>query len=70
MNKPGREEMSHEDFYNAALEAIDEVFSDTSVSQGETLESLRDLRSEIDAKMNAIRADIQRAEKGRSHDPL
>jgi hypothetical protein len=44
--------------YQAASEAIAALFSDTSVSQGETLEALEELQADIEAKASAIRDDL------------
>lgn len=52
---------AHEKLVEAAREAIEKVFSDTSVSPEKTDESLRELAEEIDFKLNAIRADRKRA---------
>jgi len=42
--------------------AIDDVFSDRSVKPQRTLDALSDLRSFIDFKMEAIKADMKRKE--------
>lgn len=55
----------HQRKVKAALEAIDEVFSDTSISQLATVSSLREIREECEMKIGAIEADMQRSAKGR-----
>ena len=45
------------------LKEIEDLFSDTSVSQHETLEALGDIRSDIDFKIHAIDADLKRDSK-------
>ena len=50
--------MSHRDKVKAALDAIDEVFSDTSVSQQETLDSLSELAEDIEMRIGAIEYDL------------
>lgn len=42
------------------IEAIDELFGDTSVSPEETLEALMDIRGNLDMKIGAIEADLER----------
>ncbi len=46
------------DYYEAAKRAINRLFSDTSVSQGETKRSLKALRDEIDIYMETLEDDI------------
>jgi hypothetical protein len=46
-----------------ALELIDQLFGDTSVSKRQTLDLLEDIQSEVDSKIDALRADIK-AEEG------
>ena len=43
----------------AAEEAIDELFSNTDVSQETTLRDLRSLRDEIDMKIGCIENDLR-----------
>ena len=42
------------DYYEAAKRAINELFCDTSVSQGETKRSLQALKDEIDIHMETL----------------
>lgn len=42
-----------------ALDAINKVFSDTSVSQETTMDTLRELRDDIEMKMECIRVDLK-----------
>ena len=51
-------EMAHNEKVKAALNAIDAVFGDMSVSQEQTLESLGTLLDEIEMKIEAIQCDI------------
>jgi hypothetical protein len=43
----------------AALEAIDALFGDTSVSKQVTLDDLEELQSDIETKIDALEADIK-----------
>jgi hypothetical protein len=47
-------------FYDAAEAAIDDLFSDTSVSAEETLAMLKELRGMVECKIDAIMADLKR----------
>lgn len=47
----------------AALNAIERLFSDTSVSQEKTLESLDELRDDINVKMECIKTDLKRGNR-------
>ena len=44
---------------DAAKAAIDEVFSDTSVSQEETLERMQEILSTVQGNIDAIKADLK-----------
>jgi hypothetical protein len=50
---------------NEALLAIDAVFGDTSVSKATTLDLLEELQSEVDSKVDALKADIKHEEGGK-----
>ena len=50
----------HAALIQAALTAINNVFSDTTVTQGTTIEDLRELKTEIEMKIECIKADIKR----------
>ena len=50
----------NEKLLEAAREAIDALFSDTSVSPEKTEDGLRDLRTEIEFKLKALEADRRR----------
>jgi hypothetical protein len=52
-----------DELVDAAKEAIDEVFGDTSVSKETTMERMKDLRSHIDDSMTSLREDIKREEE-------
>jgi hypothetical protein len=52
---------SHDQIMGDAKDAIEELFSDTSVSQSQTREDLEELRDDINAKIEAINADLDRA---------
>lgn len=43
-----------------AMQAIEELFSDTSVGPEKTLAALEELRSEITMKMEALKEDLKR----------
>jgi hypothetical protein len=49
---------------NEALLAIDALFGDISVSKATTLDLLEELQSEVDSKVDALKADIEREEGG------
>lgn len=51
--------MTHKKLLAAAEEAIDCLFSDISVSAEKTAEDLSDLRTNIDIKIESIRADLK-----------
>lgn len=57
--------MSKTGFYNAAESAIDDLFSDSSVSARKTLNMLEDLRANIDIKIEALKAALKRERAGR-----
>lgn len=43
----------------AALEAIETVFCDTTVSQQKTLDALEEIRDEVEFKIGAIKSDLR-----------
>ena len=45
------------------IKQIDDLFSDTSVSQRTTLAALEEIRDEIDFKIGALKEDIKRSDK-------
>lgn len=53
----------HEKKVKAAENAIDSVFSDTSVGQEKTYEDLLDLKEVIDLKLVCLRSDLRRKER-------
>ena len=53
--------MSHENLCEKAKEAIQAIHSDTSVSLEQTLDSLEELRGEIDILIDAVETDIENA---------
>jgi hypothetical protein len=55
--------MTHADRVQAAKDAINAVFSDTSVPQETTLESLRELRDELDIVVDCVEQDLARAKE-------
>ena len=57
----------HDKLCKAAEQAIDDVFSDLSVSQQVTLLSLKDLRTNIDIKISCIETDLRH--KNQAGDP-
>jgi hypothetical protein len=44
----------HEELLETAKRAINAVFGDTSVSRGQTRESMKELRDEIDTMLEAM----------------
>lgn len=52
----------HAKLKQAALDAIEELFGDTSVGNLVTRDDLEELRSDIDSKIECIDADIARNE--------
>jgi hypothetical protein len=61
--------MSHDELMGDARDAIEKLFGDTSVAPEQTRESLEELRHEIDGKLEAINADIDRAHEQRNKRP-
>jgi len=53
--------MSHEHLCEKAKTAIQAIHGDTSVSIEQTLNSLKDLRDEIDILIEAVETDIENA---------
>ena len=51
--------MDNEQLYEQAKTAIDELFSDTSVSQEKAMENLQGLISEIHILMDALTEDME-----------
>ena len=49
---------SHDRLLKAAKEAIDRLFSDTSVSQETTMEDLRELRDDLDIRIEGLISDM------------
>lgn len=49
--------MSNEELYQKALDAIQDLFSDTSVGQAKARENLRGLTGEIEIMYDALRED-------------
>lgn len=47
----------------AAIEACDEVFGDTSVSKERTLDRMQEIRSHIDNSIDCLKADIKAEEE-------
>jgi hypothetical protein len=46
---------AHDKLVKQAYEAVDNLFSDTSVGIGETREDLEDLRADIDIKIESLK---------------
>lgn len=57
--KGAKENMVKDDYMEAAKKAIDDLFSDTTVSQQTTVDKLEELRDEIEMKIDAIKGDIK-----------
>lgn len=55
---------AHNALIETAKEAIRRVNGDTSVPPATTLESLGDIRDELDVLIDAVRGDVRRAERG------
>lgn len=45
----------------AALKAVEDLFSDTSVTPQATLKALEELQTDIEIKMEGLKADIKRS---------
>ena len=45
----------------AVIDAIDDIFGDTSVSQKSTLAEMEEIASDVESKIVAIREDLKRA---------
>lgn len=52
----------HMQLIETALEAVEKINSDTSVSQQNTILSLKQIRDEIDLMIDAIEGDIRQQE--------
>ena len=50
---------THERYKERAYNAVERLVSDTSVTPEETLESLREIRDEIDMRIDALVSDIE-----------
>lgn len=57
---------THRKLVQNVEDAIEELFSDTSVAPGVTLTDLRDARSNLDIKIGSIESDFARAAGRRS----
>lgn len=55
--------MSAETYKNEALESIEQCFGDTSISKKETLELLEEIESDLESKIDALKADIKHEEE-------
>lgn len=55
--------MSNEQLYENALDAINELFGDSTVSIQKALENLENLQSEIEAKMECLKEDLLREQE-------
>ena len=49
--------MTHKDLVQLAKDAINNVFSDTSVSRSQTRESLEELRDDIEINLQVLEED-------------
>ena len=58
-----RTNMTAEERKDKALEAVSDLFSDTSVSKRQTLEYLDELASAVDEKRTCLQVDIDREER-------
>jgi len=55
--------MSHEDKYDAAINAASKLHGDSSVPLETTLQSLRGLQEHIDYLIDAVETDIRQRER-------
>lgn len=55
--------MDHMELIERAVTAIQQVHSDMSVSQQDTLQSLQSIRDEVDTMIEAVEIDIHGQEK-------
>lgn len=55
--------MSNEQLYENALDAINELFGDSTVSIQKALENLENLQSEIEAKIECLKEDLLREQE-------
>lgn len=62
--------MTHKDRYESACAAVQAIFGDMSVSQEQTLESLRSLVGEIEICIDAIESDLERTAESDRLDEL
>jgi len=53
----------HQLLFDEALEAIQELFGDKSVSQKKTIDSLENLAAEIEISIEVIKEDLRRDAK-------
>ena len=52
--KPHSDFVDHDELVEAAKQAINSVFGDTSVDRSQTKESLKDLKDEIDILLDTL----------------
>jgi hypothetical protein len=50
--------MSNEELYEQVIKAIDELFSDTSVSTREAINNLQALKDEIDIRIETLEVNL------------
>jgi hypothetical protein len=55
--------MTPETYKNEALESIEQLFGDTSVSKKQTLELLEEIESDVQSKCDALKSDIKHEEE-------
>ena len=57
------ENMRNEDLLQKAQDAIDDLFSDQSVTVETAIENMETLKGDIDSKLDALANDLELAEK-------
>lgn len=55
--------MSNQDLYDAALNAINDLFDDMTFTKGEALENLKSLLGEIEIMIDGLESDIANEEE-------
>lgn len=68
MAKKQKTKSTYEDLYDAALEGINALFANTSVSPRQTAEGLSDLKKEIDTLIDTLPVDEDDEEEDEEDD--
>jgi len=65
MSRPKKKPLSGNDIlYGAAVEAMDKLYSDTSVSLEVAVENMTGLRDECNQRIDVLRNDIKNRDRG------